>query len=276
MACQLPKFWPGGALARSETSRSQDPTSLQPLSGGSSHDAPPVSFDHVLHRRPSFFTEPSRHVQLNTRRQKGYDMVKWCNARSQMQGLTACYYTDARLTTIYRTGQAAPYVSWNANGYQLPAEAEWEKAARGGASGHRFPWSDTDDITHSRANYYVYQQNGTNAYACDRSPTAGWHPMFYHEGWPNTSPVGYSAPNGYGLYDMAGNGCEWCWDWYSDTYYSSSPTTAPRGPSSGAYRVLRSAVWNWLDANGACCANRFNFNPDCATSSHGFRCARRL
>ena len=83
-----------------------------------------------------------------------YDVVKWCNARSQKAGLTPCYYGNTSQTIVYRTGQAplSPYnVKWTANGYRLPTEAEWEKAARGGLIGKRFPWGDT--ITHTKANY---------------------------------------------------------------------------------------------------------------------------
>jgi formylglycine-generating enzyme required for sulfatase activity len=157
-----------------------------------------------------------------------YDAVKWCNARSEKEGRTPAYYTDAGLSARYRTGQVGLFVNWS-SGYRLPTEAEWEKAARGGASGHRFPWADTDNITHSRANYY-----SDSGYGYDISPTRGCHPAFAPGDWPYTSPVGYFAANGYGLYDMAGNVWEWCWDWYGS--YSSGSQTDPRGPASGSGR----------------------------------------
>jgi formylglycine-generating enzyme len=170
-----------------------------------------------------------------------HDAVKWCNARSEKERLAPCYHTNASLSqlTIYRSGQsdlATNWVSWVANGYRLPTEAEWEKAARGGADGHRFPWSDADTVTHSQANY-----RSTTNYSYDISPTRGYHPAFNDGVSPYTSPVGYFAPNGYGLYDMAGNVFEWCWDWYGT--YSSSSQTDPRGPASGSSRVLRGGGW---------------------------------
>jgi formylglycine-generating enzyme required for sulfatase activity len=196
-----------------------------------------------------------------------YDMVKWCNARSQMQGRVPAYYTDAALTQVYRTGQIAPYVNWNA-GYRLPTESEWEKAARGGASGHRFPWSDVDTISPSRANYYA----DTNAYLYDVSPTPGYNPAFATGEMPYTSPVGSFPPNGYGLYDMAGNAWEWCWDYAGP--YPSEPQTDPSGPATdqGSGRVGRGGNWNYY-AVDCRCAYRYGNSPNYTATNVGFRCA---
>jgi sulfatase modifying factor 1 len=198
-----------------------------------------------------------------------YDMVKWCNARSEKEGKTPCYYTDVTKTAVYRTGQLAVvnnWVNWEANGYRLPTEAEWEKAARGGAAGHRFPWSDSDTITHSRANYY-----SSSSYSYDVSPTRGSHPDYDTGDDLYTSPVGSFAANGYGLYDMAGNVYEWCWDWYGSSYYSSSPGSDPRGSASGPYRVLRGGSWG-RSAHRTRCANRSDRAPGSSNYGLGFRC----
>jgi formylglycine-generating enzyme required for sulfatase activity len=165
-----------------------------------------------------------------------FDMLKWCNARSEQEGRVPAYYTEANQTTVYRSGQVNvqnDWVKWTA-GYRLPTEAEWEKAARGGLSDQRFPWGNT--ITHSNANY-----NSDASFAYDISPTRGNHPDYDIGGTPYTSPVGSFAPNGYGLYDMAGNVWEWSWDWFAA--YSSTPQTDPRGAATGTYRVLRGGSW---------------------------------
>lgn len=199
-----------------------------------------------------------------------HDAVKWCNARSEKEGLTPCYYTDAGLSAIYKTGQMSPYVKWDANGYRLPTEAEWEKAARGGASGRRFPWSDTDTISHSRANYNGYSLDCDLNSLLGYDLSCGYHPTF-KDGLYNTSPVGYFAPNAYGLYDMAGNVCQWCWDWFGP--YSSGSQTDPRGPSAGSRRVMRGGSWH-NEGDISRCANRYPYNPAMNYFDVGFRCVR--
>ena len=131
-----------------------------------------------------------------------YDCVKWCNARSQLEGRTPCSTVG---TNVYKTGYSEPDCNFNASGYRLPTSAEWEYAARGGYASRRFPWGDT--IQHTKANY-----ESTSSYSYDTSSTRGYHPSYTSGGSPYTSPVGSFSSNGFGLYDMSGNVREWCWD----------------------------------------------------------------
>jgi formylglycine-generating enzyme len=210
-----------------------------------------------------------------------YEAVKWCNARSEMEGLTPCYYTNSSLTTVYRIGSIAPYVNWNANGYRLPTEVEWEKAARGGFSGQRYPWGDT--ITHSKANYRSYD---AYAYLGDLSPTRGYNPTYNDGVIPYTSPGGAFAANGYGLYDMAGNVPEWCWDWFDVAWYGNAGATQAdtRGPTSGTgnSRVLRGGSWDMSALSVRCSSRAYGLPAGTSSSSGptfnylGFRCVRKL
>ncbi len=183
-----------------------------------------------------------------------YGAVAYCNWRSAMAGRALGY--DLTTWTII-----------NADSYRLPTDAEWEKAARGGAAGCRYAWPDSDTIQHVRANYWSFL-----GYSYDTSPTRGFHPTFSAGPEPYTSPVGYFAPNGYGLYDVVGNAFEWCNDWFSDTYYGSSPYANPLGPGSGTNRVLRGGSWTF-DAFGSRVAYRSGGTPDLRDDYPGFRCA---
>ena len=199
-----------------------------------------------------------------------FDVVKWSNARSQQAGLTPVYYADAGLTQVYTSGEVTVYVNWTASGYRLPTEAEWEKAARGGLSGQRFPWGYTIDWSH--ANYLSYWVGGGPHYSYDLAPTSGTDPAFNDGVYPYTSPVGSFAANGYGLYDMTGNVSEWCGDWYGTPYAGGSD---PRGPASGNGRVLRGGSWYGTAYDSRCACRNFDLPSD-AFSVYGFRCVRGL
>ncbi|OQB83209.1 MAG: Serine/threonine-protein kinase pkn1 [Planctomycetes bacterium ADurb.Bin126] len=198
-----------------------------------------------------------------------HSAVKWCNARSEKEGLTPCYTLEGK---VFRSGRADDLkCNWSADGYRLPTEAEWEFAARGGLKGARFPSGDR--IAHAVANYRCVARSGKPRYAYDDGPTGGCHPVYAKGDEPFTSPAGAFAPNGYGLYDMAGNVWEWCWDWRGGDYYEHSPKADPRGAEEGRNRALRGGSWK-ADTDQARLSYRQSSSPKSADRSIGFRCVR--
>lgn len=157
---------------------------------------------------------------------------------------------------------ATAYCEWR--GKRLPTEAEWEKAARGGLEGARYSWGDAEP-------------NNTSANFADSQTAFEWRSAEVNDGFLFTAPVGTFPPNGYDLYDMAGNVWEWCADWYSPTYYSDAqdaerPLRNPKGPDTGKRRVLRGGTW-YRAVHTIRNAERISDYPNNSLNVVGFRCA---
>jgi len=186
---------------------------------------------------PSHFKGSSLPVEQKT----WIDAVRFCNIRSYEEGLELCYDEDTL------------ECNFEANGYRLPTEAEWEYACRAGKTTSYSFGDDPNEL--SRYAWFI--------------PNAG------HK----TQKVGRRKPNPWRLYDMHGNVAEWCHDYYLEDYYLNSPEKNPPGPDNGKLRVIRGGAWNsTLNVCRSGYRSRSaSVDDGCLVSDAiGFRCVRRI
>jgi formylglycine-generating enzyme required for sulfatase activity len=169
------------------------------------------------------------------------DAVTFCNKRSELEGLQPCY--------DLKTWKCV----FDANGYRLPTEAEWEYACRAGTVTPYFFGDNPSKL----GDYAWFDKN------------SGGHPR----------AVGQKKPNPWGLYDMCGNLWEWCNDFYKVDYYEDAPRQDPRGPDEGKNKVVRGGAWRF-SAEDCRHGYRYNENPGYADvcfgyDIYGFRCVRK-
>jgi formylglycine-generating enzyme required for sulfatase activity len=196
-----------------------------------------AEFDKYQLPNPSHFKGPSLPVEQVTWAQAAV----YCNARSKAEGLTPCYNED--------TAEC----NFEADGYRLPTEAEWEYACRAGA-------------------YTEYSFGGD-------ARKLGDYAWFADNAANKTHPVAQKKPNAWGLFDMHGNVAEWCNDVYDKNYYRNSPAENPHGPADGKEYVLRGGSWK-SPADGLKSSYRLaespGFSDAClARDAIGFRCVRK-
>ena len=192
------------------------------------------------------------------------DCVAWCNAYSEYEGLDPVYYTTSAKEEYFRVATFGAMgtlnndcVDWSADGFRLPTEAEWEYAAR---------------VIDASSFSSGAEHSGFNLFS-DINDCAS-----YNDNGRTTRPVGSFEPNSLGIYDMSGNVREWCWDWYDEDYYATSPADNPLGPGSGSY-TYRSFRGGGASDNGPYCRTSCREPVEggsFASSTSGFRVCRSV
>jgi formylglycine-generating enzyme required for sulfatase activity len=189
------------------------------------------------------------------------DAALYCNARSLRDGLDTIYTYSAIVGTPGNMCELSDVVSdLTKSGYSLPTEAQWEFAARGGATtdfswGKDYdPYPETESDSAEVSNYAIWCMNSWQ-YGAEESAFG-------------THQVASKLPNAYSLYDMAGNLYEWCNDWYGE--YSSASATDPAGPTTGDWRCVRGGSWGNFPLHLRS-SNRTFFIPDYQYYFVGFR-----
>jgi len=166
-----------------------------------------------------------------------YEAAAYCNKLSIQENLTPCYDQSGETNPDNWTYPLDLTCNWNANGYRLPTEAEWEYAARGGIYHmDNFKFSGT---TNSLSLFAWFSNNSGNT----------------------THQVGGKSPNQLGIYDMTGNVWEWCWDWYSSGYYATYPGDNPLGPNTGDDKVIRGGAFDTSQYDGSVSDRSYRFYP---------------